>query len=759
MSTPNELHDEAQKLANLGHSVIPLRHSSKKAKIIWKEFQGTEPTKEQLEKWFSDPRVNGMALITGGDIFVLDVEKDGLFQISDLELPETVCSETGGGGRHYYFKMPKGLKIACSTGIMPKVDIRGEGGYVVVPPSTHSSGNTYKWIHSIHDFEIAEAPQWLINMILKKRRGKLTRRLVPHGERNYEASRWSGKLIRQFKGQEEAEAKAWLELQKWNEECCQPPLDDKELRTVYESILKKDEASPDSDSKFGGLRFSDEEGERKSKSSELIELALERCEFFHDDFDEPYARFQINGYWHNHPCKSSTYKLWLGKVYWDEYKKPVSDTDLNSVVSALSAKAMFDGEKINLHNRVAKMDGCLYYDLSNIRGEAIKITHEGWSLETTPPTLFRNYTQQNEQVQPHETGDVMRLLKYLNIASEEHQLLVLVYIISCFIPEISHPIAILHGVQGSAKSTFSKIVKMIVDPSKLEITAFPRNSAELVQQLSHHWVIYYDNLSAMQQWASDDLCRAVTGGGFSKRVLYTDDDDKIYNFKRCIGLNGINMVSDKPDLIDRSLLFELERISEEKRKTEKELWSDFRADLPYILGGIFDALTKAMELLPSIKLTKMPRMADFAEHGCAIAIALGHSQEEFERAYTSNRNEQNNAIVNEDIVAIEVTAFMLDKDEWAGTPTELFELLYKPDDKKQAGFPKAPNILSRKLNELRTNLELCGIAIEKDKDSKGTRGRLITIKKLPPSSGDVEIIPSDDSDGCDGDKTALEKLV
>ena len=66
-------------------------------------------------------------------------------------------------------------------------------------------------------------------------------------------------------------------------------------------------------------------------------------------------------------------------------------------------------------------------------------------------------------------------------------------------------------------------------------------------------------------WISDQLCRAVTGSGFTKRELYSDDNDIIYNFRRCLGFNGINLAATKADLLDRGIIMALERIPESKR--------------------------------------------------------------------------------------------------------------------------------------------------------------------------------------------------
>ena len=83
--------------------------------------------------------------------------------------------------------------------------------------------------------------------------------------------------------------------------------------------------------------------------------------------------------------------------------------------------------------------------------------------------------------------------------------------------------------------------------------------------MDHHWFIAFDNVSELEDWRSDMLCRAVTGSGMQTRRLYSDDDAIVRSYQRCIAINGINVVATKPDLLDRSLLFQLPRVDEKDR--------------------------------------------------------------------------------------------------------------------------------------------------------------------------------------------------
>ena len=83
---------------------------------------------------------------------------------------------------------------------------------------------------------------------------------------------------------------------------------------------------------------------------------------------------------------------------------------------------------------------------------------------------------------------------------------------------------------------------------------------------------YYDNVSVIQDWISDLLCRAVTGSSFSKRALYTNDDDIYYSFKRKLGINGIDLAAINADLSDRAITLKPDRIDKLDRiKEEKDM--------------------------------------------------------------------------------------------------------------------------------------------------------------------------------------------
>jgi len=481
-----------------------------------------------------------------------------------------------------------------------------------------------------------------------------------------------------------------------------------------------------------------EDSEKKeSQADRLVKLVIsDGVELFHDDLGEGFARVPVGDHREVWRCRSRDFRRWMaGRFYQSEEKAPGSDA-LSAALNVIEAKARFDGEEHRLHNRIASHEDAIWCDLADRDWRTVSITAEGWRIVADPPILFRRHSHQRPHPEPEPGGDLRGVLRFVNLRDPSQELLLQVYIVCCFVPEVPHPIPVLHGPQGAAKTTLFRMVRRLVDPSAVEVLSFPRDPAELVQQLSHHWAPYYDNVTEMPGWVSDALCRAVTGEGFSKRELYSDDEDIIYQFRRCIGINGVNVAARKPDLLDRSILFALEPIAPADRRPEDALWRDFEAARPHLLGAIFDVLAKAMALRPSIELPGLPRMADFALWGCAVARALGHPERDFLAAYEGNTEARNEEALQASPVAAMVVELMDGQPEWEGTPSELLAELEKLAEDhrvntKMREWPRAAHSLSRRLTEVRPNLAAIGIGVTNHRNG---RHRTVTLQKTPANS-------------------------
>ena len=459
---------------------------------------------------------------------------------------------------------------------------------------------------------------------------------------------------------------------------------------------------------------------RKSSSSDetqsemLIRLVEENGAYvFHDANNNCHVSLAIDNHREIRDITSENFLYWLSGLYYKHTKRTIRKESLKQVIEILSAIALFEHkDAIPLYERVAKKGGDFWYDLTNDEWQAIKITLEGWTVENNPPLLFSRYGHQNSQSYPSKNGDISRLLKYINISQRET--LFLCWVVSCFVPDIPHAMPIFHGEKGAAKTTACELLKKLIDPSSLGAMKLSKSVKDLIIHFKEHWFVPYDNISEIKPEISDTLCRAITGGGIQVRKLYTNSESCIYTFQKCIALNGINNVAERADLLDRAILIELSRISEEDRKELSVVYREFDEDLHYILGGVFDVLSKAMKIYPTVKLNKLPRMADFARWCYAIAEAMGENGQVFIDEYTLNQEYQNKVLLESSTVATLIWRFMENRSEWYGSMTDLYNIFSSIAESiginpKSKEFPEKPNVLGRKLNELKSNLELIGI--------------------------------------------------
>lgn len=464
-------------------------------------------------------------------------------------------------------------------------------------------------------------------------------------------------------------------------------------------------------------------GER-AVSERILDLIEGQVELF-TSMDETYARISVGGHLEVHPINGRKFTEFLSyRIYQEEQRPPGADA-VSTAKNLLSAKARFEGKQYTLHNRVAWHQGDLYYDLSNRVNQVVRVTDEDWEIvDSTEIPLFKRYGHQEPSPIPVHVDNpehvVHRVLEYVNYdkKNEGMKILILVSLITAFIPDIPHCVIIVYGDQGSAKTTFMRIFRRLIDPSDTDTMSFPR-SKDLNQVLDHNWFCGFDNVGGLKKWLSDSLCRAVTGDGNVTRQHYTNDDDFIRKYKRVIALNGINNVATQPDLLDRSVLFKLPRITGKDRRIEKDLLEEFDQEQPEILGAIFSVLSKACEIYPTINLDSYFRLADWTVWGCAVTQALGYDPNTFLEAYAETKVEITSEALGNDDVATALTEFIYHHPQqfWSGKMSELLPELEKAAAKLNINttgsyWPKAPNSLSRRINPFVTPLQEAGIRFE-----------------------------------------------
>lgn len=271
------LAEEAVNYAGLGWKVVPL-HSFVDGRCTCGKSDCSSPAKHPLtpkgvksatcdqhtiNNWWSEAEIANVGIATGNGLLVLDIDakSGGLESLAAWEwangsLPLTPAVATGGGGFHYYFQIPAGTVIGNRAGIAPGIDLRGDAGYVVAPPSLHKSGELYRWVVAPGEAPLAAVPTWLWQLIegrskqssatpMPKQSGgmKLTVQsaddLDSHpgaeeGQRNFTLCRLIGVHLARGEDESQIEGRAL----RWGDRC-EPPVPAKEVLETLRSLAAK----------------------------------------------------------------------------------------------------------------------------------------------------------------------------------------------------------------------------------------------------------------------------------------------------------------------------------------------------------------------------------------------------------------------------------------------------------------------------------------------------------------------------------------
>jgi hypothetical protein len=572
------------------------------------------------------------------------------------------------------------------------------------------------------------------------------------------------------------------------------------------------------------------------KAKIALKLALANSkELFLNEFGRAFAAMKVNGHVEVHPMDERRFRNWICGIYYKENDDLLSDEDSRKIVNILTAEAEFNpsirrhrldvrvrGYHRKQDEQLSQNDGdddnddsigsvgyvgrngeitedfdSIYYDLTNKRWEAIKITSEGWEIDKTPPILFRRYGSELSQPYPdrnYEPDILDKFLDLLNLKPEHKEIqkqLLKPYIITMFYPNTTpKPILILPAAQGSAKTTAFELTRDLVDPNTTLTTSLPKEDFNLKQSLAHNFISFFDNVSEIKDWQSDVLCRAVTGAGDMKRKLYENDEDIIYSYRRIAGLNGITNAVTKADLLDRGMLIELGEIARKDRKLLRIIWRKYLQLKPKLLAFCFDVIADVMNEhqkwkgidddffgMEELIMQKggLPRMADWAILAEQVSAIIARKEGKlytpgtFLEAFDKNRGILNTEALKSSLVAEALIAFMTEReimkrgidiskygDDFShreGSPTMLLAELNEfiensPDIKiniRAKAWAQDPAALGREIAQITPNLSDLGIIIDSKRTNKNVLYKISKIPTQPTLPTQPEKSHSDDS--------------
>jgi hypothetical protein len=413
--------------------------------------------------------------------------------------------------------------------------------------------------------------------------------------------------------------------------------------------------------------------------------------------------------------------------------------------------ASADPEPVALRAGQDPATGDLVLDLGRDDGLVAVISASGWRLTTASPVLFWRTNAMLPLPVPDQGGSMDTLRGLINLPAEDWPLAQAVLVASLF-PSIPHPVLGLFGEHGTAKSTTARLLTSLIDPCASQLRTVPRSAEDWAVACAASWVTCLDNVSHLQSWLQDAICRACTGDGLLRRELYTNSDVAVLAFRRAVVITGIDPGPLHGDLASRLLAMEPGEVTEDSRKSEQDIDAKWQEERPKVLGALLGLASGVLGVLPGIRSTNLPRMADFARVVLAADKVLG--TDAFGR-YLDQARGTAEAVADSDPVIIAIREHITSK--WEGTASALLAMLtdalappWLPSQRLPKDWPTTPQGMGGRLVRAAPVLRRLGWEVSYDRQGKaGTRTWTIKppeAKETPPGMSAMSASSATSSD-------------
>ncbi|SEE27912.1 Primase C terminal 2 (PriCT-2) [Rhizobiales bacterium GAS191] len=472
-----------------------------------------------------------------------------------------------------------------------------------------------------------------------------------------------------------------------------------------------------------------------TQREKLIAIGI-TADLWHDRDGEGYATIGVQGHAENCAIKSLPFRRWLLSEYGRRFPLKINGRTIPSGTSAQAvseALATIDasaavGPEVQPAVRVAGSGTSIFIDLGTPDWRAVEITPQGWQIIDAPAVRFIRPKGLHPFPVPVGGGRVSELRSYLNVASDDDFLLVVAWALGALRAQKAFPVLILNGEQDSAKSTACRVLRRLIDPNAAPLRKPPKDEQDLLIAAKNGHLLVLDNLSFVENDLSDALCRISTGGGSSKRALYTNGEEFLIDVCKPILLNGIPSLASKPDLVDRSIVLNLPAIEARARRSEEDFWTEFDQAAPRLFGALLSVLSGALRRLPNIALRTSPRMLDFVRFAEAACQEGGCKPGAFETAYETNKARLTDEATEADAVAKAIIELVENEGNFGGTATGLLDAIGRrvfPGDRGKY-WPADGTRMSSRLTRIAPLLRAQGFDVERNRDKQQ---RHIEIKK------------------------------
>ena len=401
-----------------------------------------------------------------------------------------------------------------------------------------------------------------------------------------------------------------------------------------------------------------------------------------------------------------------------------ANSEALTTVLNLAEGAAMSRRRVTPNLRIAGHQGSIFLDLGREDGKAVMLNPGAWSVVDRPPVLFTRTALTAELPLPNGSVDGMeRVRDLINISSIDDWALYIACRIASLFPGITHPIEVISGPPGSAKTGATKITSNWIDASPAMLPV-PRDGRTWAAMAGGRYVLPMDNVSGVARWWSDALCKAASGDGWVDRALYTDGDLYVTAFQSVIVLNGITLGGLEGDLADRLAAHHLSRLT--AYRSDDEVAATWALAHPAALAWLLDRAAEIYaDMLTLPMLTAPDRLTRFSQIVQLIdrrwhVNAMG--------AWRAGRYSALEDIVDGDLVASALRNAV--RSTFSGTMTELLSHLTMHGGLQDEGGRRwTARTLSERIERTTQALAAIGWRIERGRE--GREGQRI-IRITPP---------------------------
>jgi Mg-chelatase subunit ChlI len=489
---------------------------------------------------------------------------------------------------------------------------------------------------------------------------------------------------------------------------------------------------------------------REARREAIVTAVLDAgVTFWRDECGEPFATVPRGGRIERYPVRSRPFRNLVLLLHGDAHpvtpRRGGTPRPGTAPQQAL-AEAMLAFEALALRSEVRQArsrlcrgaDGAVWLDLGAPDWRLVRVDADGWRVVVAADVpLIRTSGLQALPEPWRSPGALDALRALLNVQSDQDFRLVVAWLVAALRPEGPFPVLAADGEQGSAKSTFCRTLRRLVDPNLADIRALPGDERNLRIAASNGRVVAFDNLSRLSPETADALCRVATGGGFGEREYYSNSGEVVVRICNPVLLNGIPSLLARPDLADRALAVTLPPIPDAARRTEAEMDEAFAAAAPGILALLLDGVALALRDAPGLRLPRLPRMADFAKLACAATPAFGWTAADMLAALEENRANAVALVIEADPVAAAVQALAAERRRWEGTATELLEEVNRrtpAERQRERDWPRDATRFSTRLRRVAPALRRAGVEVAQSRTDAARWVSVAAADRLAASS-------------------------